>query len=274
MRQQTNTPRLKHSLGQNFILDERVQAELADLSGVGKEDAVLEIGAGSGMLTRELASRCREVRAVEVDREMIPYLKAATLSCPNVRVIQGDALRLSLSEVTEGWEAFRIVANLPYHITSQLMTRLLKGGLPIRSIHCMLQKETALKLCAGRGEDGYGPLALRAQWMYDCEVLKVYPPKVFTPPPKVDSAFLAMVRRDAPPEEVSDEDALFRLITGVFAQRRKTMLNNLTASFQLTREDAQEVLTEAGLSETARADRTELKALVLLTERMLEKGWL
>ena len=127
-------PALKHSLGQNFILDPALQQELAGLTGLGPDDEVLEIGAGSGMLTQALADRVKHVTAVELDREMIPYLKAATLSCPNVRVIQGDALRLSLSEVTEGWEAFRIISPRSFLSKASFTTSSVGTRLPSESV--------------------------------------------------------------------------------------------------------------------------------------------
>lgn len=275
MKKQNAGPALKHSLGQNFILDEGIQAELADFTGITKEDYVLEIGAGSGMLTKQLAQRCDRMIAVEVDREMIPWLKAATLSCENVEVVQGDVLHLSLSELTSSFDTFHIVANLPYHITSQLMTKILnQPELPIVSMHFMLQKESALKLCAKPGEDGYGPLPIRTQWYFEPVLRKIYPPEVFTPPPKVESAFISLYRRKDQPALPIVEKTLFKVVTGVFAQKRKTLLNNLIASFHLSRGDALFVLTELSLPENTRAETMDINQLIRLAEAMSRRSLL
>ena len=269
MKKTNQTPTLKHALGQNFILDEKIQAELADFSGVTKDDNVLEIGAGSGMLTKQLAERCRNVVALELDQEMIPWLKAATLSCPNVRIVQGDILRLSIRELTEAFPSFHIVANLPYHITSQLMGMILRQPqLPILSMHFMLQKESALKLCAGPGEDGYAPLPIITQWYFEPVIRKIYPPSVFTPPPKIDSAFISLYRRKTHPALSIPEEQLFRVIHGIFAQKRKTLLNNLTASFHMTREDALTILGALELPMTARAETLDIHTIILLAEKV------
>ncbi len=269
MKKQHAAPVLKHSLGQNFILDEAVQAELADFTGVTKKDCVLEIGAGSGMLTKQLAARCSRMVALELDQEMIPWLKAATLSCPNVQIIQGDILRLPLEELTSSFDTYHIVANLPYHITSQLMTKILsQPKLPVVSIHFMLQKESALKLCAKPGEEGYGPLPIKTQWYFEPVIRKIYPPEVFTPPPKVDSAFISMYRRTEHPDLSVPEKTLFRVITGVFAQKRKTLVNNLVASFQMSRQDALSILEDLGLKENTRAETMSMDQLIRLTEKL------
>ena len=269
MKRQNQTPVLKHALGQNFILDETIQAELADFSGVTKEDDVLEIGAGSGMLTRQLAERCRRVVALELDEEMIPWLKAAVLSCPNVRIVQGDVLRLSIRELTEAFPSFHIVANLPYHITSQLMNTILKQPeLPVQSMHFMLQKESALKLCAKPGEEGYGPLPIITQWYYEPVIRKVYPPSVFTPPPKVDSAFISLYRRNIRPDLPIGEGQLFRVIHGIFAQKRKTLANNLVASFHMPREDALAVLAALELPVTTRAETLDIQTIIALAQAL------
>ena len=269
MKQQRPSPALKHSLGQNFILDEKIQAELADFTGIGPDDCVLEIGAGSGMLTRQLAQRCKQLTALEIDRDMIPWLKASTLSCQNVRVVQGDILRLPIEELTASFDSFHIVANLPYHITSQLMAKVLNlPQLPIRSMHFMLQKESALKLCAGPGEDGYGPLPIKTQWYYDPVVRKIYPPSVFTPPPKVDSAFISLYRRDDRPSVPFGEKTLFKVIQGVFAQKRKTLMNNLIASFHMDRQEAASVLETLNLSENTRAEGMKTEDLIKLAAEL------
>ena len=250
-------PALKHSLGQNFILDPALQSELAELTGLGPEDEVLEIGAGSGMMTQALAARVRHVTAVEVDREMIPYLKAATLSLPNVEVVRADILRFDWQAFADARGPFHIAANLPYHVTTALLTGLTRLSLPIRSMHLMLQKESAEKLCAGPGEPGYGPLTLILGWTYEPEIRKYLPREVFTPPPNVDSAFT-----------VRDEKKLFEVIQAGFAPRRKTLLNNLMNRYRLDRGQALAWLDAAGIPASARAEQVDIVSFAALADAL------
>ncbi len=263
-------PALKHSLGQNFILDAGLQRELAGLTGLDSSAEVLEIGAGSGMLTQALAEQVRHVTAVELDREMIPYLKAAVLSYSNVTVIHADIMRFDWTAFADEHGPFHIAANLPYHVTTALLTRLTGLTLPIRSMHLMLQKESAEKLCAGPGDEGYGPLPLRLQWEYDPEIRKYLPREVFTPPPRVDSAFISLTRREAPPARVSDEKRLFEVIQAAFALRRKTLLNNLMNRYHLSREQALSWLDAAGIPDNARAEQVNIQDFVKLADTLTE----
>ena len=265
---------LKHGLGQNFILDESIQSQLVELAEIGPDDNVLEIGAGSGALTAQLAKRCRRVMAIEIDREMIPWLKAATLNADNVDIIQGDATRLNLPLLTKELGPFKIVANLPYHITTELITMLVSSSLPILSMHIMLQKESAEKLCASPGESGYGPLTLRTQWRSEPHIALRLPAEAFTPPPKVDSAFLALIRRETPPAAVTDEKQLFRLISASFALKRKTLVNNLMNAYHRPREETVNLLRSLPIKETVRAEELSIQDFVRLFNACLEMGWI
>ncbi len=259
-------PALKHSLGQNFILDPNLQRELARLTGLGENDTVLEIGAGSGMLTQALAEQVRAVTAVELDREMIPYLKAAVLSHPNVTVVQADILRFDWQAFAETHGDFHIAANLPYHVTTALLTQLTRLDLPILSMHLMLQKESAEKLCARAGEPGYGPLTLALSWRYEPEIRKYLPREAFTPPPRVDSAFISLTRREEPPTAVRDEQLMFDIIHAGFALRRKTLLNNLMNRYGLSREQTLAWLDSSGLSPTVRAEQIDIPGFAALAD--------
>lgn len=259
-------PALKHSLGQNFILDPDLQRELARLTGLGENDTVLEIGAGSGMLTQALAEQVRAVTAVELDREMIPYLKAAVLSHPNVTVVQADILRFDWQAFAETHGDFHIAANLPYHVTTALLTQLTKLDLPILSMHLMLQKESAEKLCARAGEPGYGPLTLALSWRYEPEIRKYLPREAFTPPPRVDSAFISLTCREKPPTAVRDEQMMFDIIHAGFALRRKTLLNNLMNRYGLSRELTLAWLDSSGLSPTVRAEQIDIPGFAALAD--------
>ena len=259
-------PALKHKLGQNFILDPALQRELAALTGLTPEDEVLEIGAGSGMLTLALAERVRHVTAVELDREMIPYLKAAVLSCSNVTVLHEDIMRFDWPAFAESTGPFHIAANLPYHVTTALLTHLTGLNLPILSMHLMLQKESAEKLCAGPGEPGYGPLTLALNWQYEPEIRKYLPRDVFTPPPRVDSAFISLTHRDAPPARTQNEQRMFEIIRAGFALRRKTLLNNLMNRYHLGRDQTIEWLETADIPPNTRAEQVDIAGFAALAD--------
>ena len=256
--------RHKHSLGQNFITDDKLFARLVELSGVGQDDCVLEIGAGAGGLTKALSERCREVIAIEVDGALIPLLRVALETRNNVRLVHGDVMRLNLKEITACWDRFHIVANIPYYLTTDLMTMLLKSDLPIGSISVMVQKEAARRIVAGPGEEGFGMLAVRAQYAYDCGIALDVPAAAFTPPPKVDSAFVVMKRRETPAVQVNDEALFFRIAAAAFAMRRKTVENNLMASFHLTREEAGRWLEGCGIFPGARGETLSLQDFAAL----------
>lgn len=250
--------RHKRSLGQNFLTDDTLFAQLVSLSGVGPKDAVLEIGAGAGGMTKALASVCRQVMAIEVDDTLLPILRVALAGFSNVEVVHGDVLRLNLPELTAKLGPFHVVANIPYYLTTELMNLLLTSALPIRSISVMVQKEAAQRLVARPGEEGYGMLAVRAQYFYAPEIVLDVPACMFTPPPKVDSAFVVMPRRSCPSVRTADEALFFRVATAAFAMRRKTMENNLIATFRVSREKAGEWLAACGIAPGARGETLSL----------------
>ena len=255
----------KRSLGQNFLTDDTLFEQLVDLSGVGKDDAVLEIGAGAGGMTKALSARCRQVIAIEVDETLLPILRVALEKCKNVHLVHGDVLRLNLPELTAALGPFHIVANIPYYLTTELMTLLLSGDMPIQSISLMAQKEAAQRMVAKPGEEGYGMLAVRAQYFYDPQIMLDVPACMFTPPPKVDSAFVVMPRRECPPVQVQDENLFFRVAAAAFAMRRKTMENNLIASFRVSREEAKAWLSQCGIPDGARGETLSLQDFALLS---------
>ncbi len=260
----------KHSLGQNFLTDETLFAQLVDAAGVGENDAIFEIGPGAGGMTKELAKRCKSVLALEIDETLLPILRVALADFSNVQVVHGDVMRVQLPKLTRELGAFHIVANLPYYLTTPLMEMLLKSDLPILSINVMLQSEAAEKLCSAPREDGYGPLAIRAQWLYEPEIVMTVPACMFTPPPKVDSAFLVMRRREAPPFEVKDEKLLFKLVNAAFAMRRKTLVNNLMNAFWMKREQALNLLASAGLAANVRGEELSVREFAILSNALSE----
>ena len=265
--------RYRHSLGQNFIYDEALLAQLADAAGVTPEEDVLEIGPGCGSLTKHLCERARSVLAVELDERLIPLLKGFLSDEKNLTVIQGDIMTLNLPEATRDMtQPFSVVANIPYYITTPLITRLLTAGLPIRQLALMVQKEVAEKILSAPGEDGWGMLAVRCQYLCEPRLAMEVPAACFTPPPKVDSAFIVLPVRKEPAVRVRSEEMFFRVAGAAFALRRKTMANNLCATFRAERETALEWMRAAGLDEKVRGEKLSLEELGRLADVIAENA--
>ncbi|MBQ7455848.1 MAG: ribosomal RNA small subunit methyltransferase A [Clostridia bacterium] len=258
-RERAGEVRHKHSLGQNFLNDVELLESLIDDAGVGKDDHILEVGPGAGDLTRLLAARCKTVTAVEIDRDLFPILRVVMERAENFTLVEGNILRVNLPEIMAGKTPCHVVANIPYYLTTELLTMLLGGNLPLLSVNVMVQKEAAQRVLAAPGTPEYGPLAVRAQYYTQPRLARIVPAACFTPPPKVDSAFLCLPCRETPAVRVADEKRFFRLVNTAFALRRKTLCNNLIASFHLTREEALAWLARAGLPETARGEQLTLQ---------------
>lgn len=258
----------KHSLGQNFIEDEALLEQLAELSLVTPEDNVLEIGPGFGALTRPLAARCRRIVSLEIDGTLLPILRVTLERCDNAEVVQGDVMKTDLSTLVReklGDGPLRVAANLPYYITTDVLTKLLTELPQARSIAVMIQKEVGDKLLSRPGEDGYGPLAILCQYL--CEVRRALdvPAACFTPPPKVDSSFMVLERRETPLCAVADEALFMKLVRGAFVMRRKTLVNNLMSAFALSREEATSCLERAQLPAQVRAEALSIEELARLS---------
>ena len=256
----------KKGLGQNFIYDEDLLASLVEAAGVGSEDEVLEIGAGSGNLTRELCRRVRKVTSIELDERLLPLIRVSCEAYGNLELVQGDAMELNLEEMMGRDREISVVANIPYYITTPLLTRLLTSGLRIRHMAVMVQKEVADKMCAGPGEEGWGMLALRIR--QSCDVLRVVdvPRTWFTPVPKVDSAFVVLEMREASRVQPRSEEDFYRVAAAGFAQRRKTMANAVMATFRIEKARALEWLEKAGLDEKVRGEKLTLEELCRLSD--------
>ena len=260
----------KHSLGQNFIEDEALLEQLAELSLVGAQDCVLEIGPGFGALTRPLAARAARVLSLEIDETLLPILRVTLERCPNARVMQGDVMRTDLAALVRtelGDNApLRVAANLPYYITTDVLLKLLRELPQALSYAVMVQKEVGDKLLSGPGDEGYGPLPILCQ--YACEVRRALdvPAACFTPPPKVDSSFMVLERRLTPLFAPKDEALFLHLVRAAFAMRRKTLLNNLTAGLALSREQAAQALDAAGLRMSTRAEELSMGELCALAD--------
>lgn len=259
--------RYKQSLGQNFIYDEDLLAALVKSSGVTPEDDVLEIGPGSGSMTKYLCGTAHHVLSVELDDRLIPLLSAFMEPYDNFTLVHGDVMQVDLAEITrELRKPLSVVANIPYYITTPLILNLLSCGLPIKRLALMVQKEVADKLLSSPGDDAWGPLAVHAQYWTEPRLAMDVPASCFTPAPKVDSAFVVLETREEPAVRVKSTEDLFRIAGAAFALRRKTMTNNLCASLRLERSAALALMNAAGLDERIRGEKLTLEELGRLSD--------
>ncbi|MBQ6859390.1 MAG: ribosomal RNA small subunit methyltransferase A [Clostridia bacterium] len=262
----------KHSLGQNFIEDEELLEQLAALSLVGEEDCVLEIGPGLGALTKPLAKRANRIVSLEIDHTLIPLLSVTLEHFDNATVIQGDVMKTNLTELVHehfgDTASLRVAANLPYYITTDVLTKLLRELPQAKSIAVMIQKEVGDKLLSVPKEDGYGPLAIVCQYYCDVRRALDVPAACFTPPPKVDSSFMVLTRRESPAYPVISEANFHKLIKGVFAMRRKTLVNNLISCFPLDRNEATQAIEASGLAAQVRAEELSIEQFCTLCNHL------
>ena len=253
----------KHDLGQHFLYDEALLRSLVEATGVGPTDGVLEIGPGAGTLTRCLCEAAGRVVAVEVDRDVLPFLRAATGAFDNLTIIEGDVRRLDLAEICRPLgEGFFVIANIPYNITTPILDLLWESRLPIRQISVMVQKEVADKLLAAPSTSAYGLTSVRCQYLTIPRLVQVVPAECFTPPPKVDSAFVRMEMRAQPPASVADEALLWRMVRAGFSLRRKTLTNALKGMVE--GEALRAALRSLGLAETVRGEALGVEAWIAL----------
>ena len=263
--------RYKQSLGQNFLYDEALLASLAAEAGVTKDEDVLEIGPGCGSLTKHLCENANRVLAVELDERLIPLLRAFLDQYKNLTVVQGDVMALNLPEVPKNMKRpFAVVANIPYYITTPLIKLLLTGGLPVSRLALMVQREVADKILAEPGDEAWGPLSILCRFLCEPRLALEVPAEMFTPPPKVDSAFVVLPLRETPAVEVRNREMFFRVANAAFAMRRKTMLNNLCATFRTERARAAGWMEAAGLDEKVRGERLTLEELARLADVVTE----
>ena len=262
----------KQELGQNFIYDEDLLRALVEASGVTGEDDVLEIGPGAGSLTKPLCATAHHVLSLELDERLIPLLSAFMEGTDNFTLVQGDVMTANLPELTAGLrKPFCVVATIPYYITTPLLTMLLKSDLPIRLMALMVQREVADKLLAKPGDEGWGPLSIRAQYRCEPQLAMEVPAACFTPAPKVDSAFVVMPVREAPAVRVRSEADFFAVVGAAFALRRKTLVNSLAASLRLERTEAVRLVEAAALDPMVRGEKLSLEDFARLSDAWTER---
>lgn len=262
--------------GQNFLIDTHVLDKIISAAHITKEDMVLEIGPGIGTMTQYLAEAAGKVIAVEIDRNLIPILEDTLSEYNNVRVINEDVLKLDLRKLADkenGGKAIKVVANLPYYITTPIIMGLFENHVPVESITVMVQKEVADRMQTGPGNKDYGALSLAVQYYAEPYIVANVPPNCFMPRPKVGSAVIRLTRHEKPPVEVKDEKLMFDIIRASFNQRRKTLANGLNNSDKIT--CSKEIITKAieklGKGASVRGEALSLQEFASLSNDIFER---
>lgn len=262
--------------GQNFLIDSHVLDKIVSAAGITKDDFVLEIGPGIGTMTQYLAASARKVFAVEIDKALIPILEDTLKEFDNVQVINQDILKVDIKKLAEehnDGKPIKVVANLPYYITTPIIMGLFESQVPIDSITVMVQKEVADRMKVGPGTKDYGALSLAVQYYAEPYIVANVPPNCFMPRPKVGSAVIRLTRHEKPPVEVDDEKLMFRLIRASFNQRRKTLANGLNNSPELSysKEEIQQTIEKCGFKAGIRGEALTLEDFAKLANAFSEK---
>ena len=257
--------------GQNFLIDTHVLDRIIEASEITKDDFVLEIGPGIGTMTQYLAEAAREVTAVEIDDALIPILKDTLKEWDNVTVLHGDILKTDIRKIADEknqGRPIKVVANLPYYITTPIIMGLFESHVPVDSITVMVQKEVADRMQTGPGSKDYGALSLAVQYYAEPKIVANVPPNCFMPRPKVGSAVIRLTRHQNPPVTTLDEKLVFRLIRASFNQRRKTLSNSLKNSQELpySKEEIETAITECGLPLNIRGEALTLEQFARLSD--------
>lgn len=265
----------KKSLGQNFLIDTNILKKIVDFAEMKGDTGAIEIGPGIGALTEQLAKRSKKVVAFEIDQRLLPILADTLSPYPNVKVIHQDVLKADVKEVID--EEFNdltdlmVVANLPYYVTTPIIMKLLEEKLPIRGIVVMLQKEVADRISAKPGTKEYGSLSIAIQYYTKAETVMIVPKTVFVPQPNVDSAVIRLTKREMPAVIVKDEAFFFMVTKASFAQRRKTMLNNLTSQLPEGKHKKDEIiaaLNESRIDPSRRGETLSLEEFARLSDAL------
>ncbi len=259
--------------GQNFLIDPHVLEKIVNAAGISQEDFVLEIGPGIGTMTQYLCENARAVMAVEIDRNLIPILEETLDSYDNITIVNDDILKLDIAEIAEkynGGNPIKVVANLPYYITTPIIMELFESHVPLESVTVMVQKEVADRMQAGPGTKDYGALSLAVQYYSEAEIVANVPPNCFMPRPKVGSAVIRLACHRNCPVQVRNEKMLFRVIRASFNQRRKTLQNGLgnDAGLPVSREQAAVAIEAMGWPKTVRGETLTLEQFAALTDQL------
>ncbi len=261
--------------GQNFLIDDHVLTKIMDGANVTKDDFVLEIGPGIGTMTQYLAERARKVLAVEIDTKLLPILQETLADYDNVEVLNHDILKVDINAIANQYndgKPIKVVANLPYYITTPIIMGLFESGVPIDNITVMVQKEVADRMQVGPGTKDYGALSLAVQYYAEPYIIANVPPNCFIPRPNVGSAVIRLTRHTKPPVTVQDEKLMFRIIRASFNQRRKTLQNGLNNASDLsfTKEQIVEAIESIGLKPTVRGEALTLEQFAKLSDALVK----
>ncbi len=265
----------KKSLGQNFLIDPNILRNITEYAGLTKETGVIEIGPGIGALTEHLARAAKKVVAYEIDQRLLPILADTLAPYDNVKIIHEDILKADIHQMIEEEFAeakdIMVVANLPYYVTTPIILKLLEEKLPIRGIVVMLQKEVGDRIAAKPGTKEYGSLSIAIQYNTTAETVMIVPKSVFVPQPNVDSAVIRMLLRERPAVSVKDERFFFHITKMSFAQRRKTLMNNLTSGLpdgRKRKSDIVSALEQAGIEPSRRGETLSMDEFAALSEAL------
>jgi 16S rRNA (adenine1518-N6/adenine1519-N6)-dimethyltransferase len=270
---QQNDFRFQKRFGQNFLIDENVLSNIITSSEITRDDCVLEIGPGIGTMTQALCEAARHVVTVEIDSNLIPILQNTLKAYDNVTIIHSDVLKLDLNDVIQKYndgKPVKVVANLPYYITTPIIMGLFESHAPIRSITVMVQKEVADRMQSLPGTKDYGALSLAVQYYSKPEIIQLVPPNCFIPRPNVGSAVIRLLRYPESPVSVSDDRWMFQLIKAAFGQRRKTLLNSLSSGAGVPKDATIKALQNMQLSETIRGEALTLAQFAELADQLME----
>ena len=262
----------RKKFGQNFLIDNNILDKIIEAAEITQEDCVLEIGPGIGTMTQRLAEEAGEVIAVEIDKNLIPILGETLADYDNVTILNEDILKVDIHKIVEehGGKPLKVVANLPYYITTPIIMTLFESHVPLKSVTIMVQKEVADRMRVGPGTKEYGALSLAVQYYAKPEIITKVPAACFMPRPNVDSTVIRLTRYKKPPVETQDEAWLFTVIRASFNQRRKTLANGLAnaGNIGVGRQQVEAVLTEMGLSTTIRGEALTLERFAELSDRL------
>lgn len=265
----------KKSLGQNFLTDLNILKKIVAAAEVGEEDDVIEIGPGIGALTEQLAKSAHQVMALEIDSRLIPVLSETLSPYDNVKIVEQDVLKADLKELIaqnfDGRHKIKLVANLPYYITTPIVMHLLEVDVDFETIVVMMQKEVADRLAAQPGTKDYGSLSVAVQYEMDAKIAFIVPKTVFMPQPKVDSAIIALNRKDEKPNVPVDEPFFKKMVKGIFLHRRKSLWNNLQGLYgkdSSTKEKLEHALKNAEIEKSVRAERLSISQMVRLADNL------
>lgn len=263
--------------GQNFLIDGNIVSNIVKNAGITKEDTVLEIGPGIGTMTQVLCEQAKNVIAVEIDKRLIDVLTFTLRDYDNVTVINSNILKCNIEELCKQYSSngrLKVVANLPYYITTPIIMELLEknNNSVIESITVMIQKEVAERLGAEPGNKDYGAITLSINYYSDANIVMTVPASCFMPRPNVDSAVIRMDIYDKPPVATKDEVKMFKVIKAAFSQRRKTLVNSVSSSTDIAKETILKSLNEMGLSESVRGETLSLEQFAELSDRIIENS--